>query len=252
MKDWLYGVRPAAPDRETQRSLGGEPLTEAERLRIIHAIITLPESEGGAGITPRQGQWSRVESVFPLHDRVWEKAWLKRWSTRYMVEPEELEKLRDMFGEKIAYYFAFVQSYVWFLTIAASIGAGAFFVLPQYSLVFAVANCLWAVVFVEYLKRQEVDLAVRWNVRNVSRVQHKRAQFKHEKEVEDPVTGESLKIFPAWRRLARQSLQIPFAVGATFVLTGLYAVVFAIEIFISEVYNGPFKNMLVGFNYIQT
>jgi anoctamin-10 len=73
VKDWLHGVRSAAPDKETQRSLDKEPLTEAERLRIVWQLITLPESEGGAGITPKQGQWDLVESVFPLHDHEFNK-----------------------------------------------------------------------------------------------------------------------------------------------------------------------------------
>lgn len=73
MKDWLHGVRSAAPDKETQRSLDKEPLTEAERLRIVWQLITLPDSEGGAGITPKQGQWDLVESVFPLHDHEFNK-----------------------------------------------------------------------------------------------------------------------------------------------------------------------------------
>lgn len=73
VKDWLHGVRVAAPDKETQRSLAGEPLTEAERLRIVWQLITLPESEGGAGITPKQGEWKLVESIFPLHDHEFNK-----------------------------------------------------------------------------------------------------------------------------------------------------------------------------------
>lgn len=100
-------------------------------------------------------------------------------------------------------------------------------------------------IFVEHWKRQEVDLAVRWGVRNVSSLQNRRAQFVHEKEVEDPVTCEVVKFFPTWKRLARQSLQIPFALGASALLSALYASVFAVEIFLSEVYNGPFKSVLV-------
>ena len=73
VKDWLHGVRPAAPDKETQRTLDKEPLTEAEKLRIVYAMLTLPESEGGAGITPRKGQWTLVEGIFPLHNREFNK-----------------------------------------------------------------------------------------------------------------------------------------------------------------------------------
>lgn len=93
-------MRPAAPDHETQSSLDKEPLTEAERLRIVHAMLTLPESEGGAGITPGKGQWSLVEGIFPLHDHKFNKQWMKRWSTTWSVNPNELRNIRDMFGEK--------------------------------------------------------------------------------------------------------------------------------------------------------
>lgn len=101
MKDWLHGVRPAAPDKETQRSLDREPLTEAERLRVVHAMITQPITEGGAGITPGKGEWSLVESIFPLHDSKFNKEWMKEWSTKWAVGSEDLKNLRDMFGEKV-------------------------------------------------------------------------------------------------------------------------------------------------------
>lgn len=128
MKDWLHGVRAAAPDKETQRSLDSEPLTEAERLRIVWQLITLPEGEGGAGVTPKQGEWKLVESVFPLHDHEFNKvpfalpvfhlveifgeleltlgsqAWMKNWSTKWTIGPEELGKLRDRFGEKVSFH----------------------------------------------------------------------------------------------------------------------------------------------------
>ncbi|KAI7057827.1 DUF590-domain-containing protein, partial [Hortaea werneckii] len=46
-------------------------------------------------------------------------------------------------------------------------------------------------------------------------------------------------------RLKRQLLQIPFALAAILVLGTLIATCFAIEVFISEVYGGPFKSILV-------
>lgn len=147
---------------------------------------------------------------------------------------------------QVAFYFAFLQSYFSFLIIAACFGAASYLLLPQYSLVFAVVNCLWSVVFVEQWKRQEVDLAVRWNVRNVSQLQSKRARFQPESEKEDPITGEIVKVFPASKRLVRQVLQVPFALGASAILSVLYAIVFAIEIMIAEVYTGPFQSVLVG------
>ena len=61
-------MRAAPPKKETKEALEDDPLHEAERLRIIYQLITNPTSEGGAGITPKSGEWEGVESIFPLHD----------------------------------------------------------------------------------------------------------------------------------------------------------------------------------------
>jgi anoctamin-10 len=91
-----------------------------------------------------------------------------------------------------------------------------------------------------------LDLSIRWGVKGVSSIETKRKGFKHEKEITDPVTGETIRIFPATKRLSRQALQIPFALLACLALGTLIATCFGIEIFISEVYDGPLKSVLVG------
>nr|OQO17052.1 hypothetical protein B0A51_14203 [Rachicladosporium sp. CCFEE 5018] len=245
VKDWMYGVRAAAPSKEVRQSLDGEPMNESERLRIIHQLITNPTSEGGAGITPKKGQWENVESVFALHDHVYNKAWIKKWSTQYLLTPEDLDEIRNRLGEKVAYYFAFTQAYFTFLTAPAAFGLAAWALLGSFSPFYAIFASIWCVVFVEYWKHQETDLAVRWNVRGVSKIDTKRHDFAHEKVVTDPVTGEEEHIFPATKRLQRQLLQVPFALVAALLLGALISTAFGIEIFISEIYNGPFKAVLV-------
>ncbi|KAL1303378.1 hypothetical protein AAFC00_006773 [Neodothiora populina] len=245
VRDWIHGIRAAAPQQETRQSLEAEPLHEAERLRVIYQLITNPEEEGGAGITPKKGKWKNVESIFALHDHAYNKEWIKRWSTKYLLSPQDLDEIRDRLGEKIAFYFAFTQSYFTFLVFPAAIGAAAWLFLGNFSSTYGIISTLWSVVFVEYWKHQETDLAVRWGVRGVSKIQTKRKEFEHEKEATDPVTGEKMQIFPATKRLQRQLLQIPFAIGAATVLGTMIATCFGIEIFISEIYNGPLKWALV-------
>ncbi|KAI9703547.1 MAG: hypothetical protein M1820_005851 [Bogoriella megaspora] len=245
VRDWINGVRAAAPKRETEEALKEEPLYEAERVRIIYQLITNPVADGGAGITPKEGEWENVVSVFPLHDHEYNKAWLKKWSTQWFLKAEDLNEIRNKFGEKVAFYFAFTQSYFAFLVFPAAFGASVWLVLGNYSPIYAIVNCLWCIIFVEYWKHQEVDLAVRWGVRNVSRIEHKRKDFRHEFETMDPITGEKIQVFPATKRLQRQLLQVPFALTAAIVLGSLIATCFGIEIFISEVYDGPLKSILV-------
>lgn len=100
-RDWLYGIRAAEPEKETQQSLNYQSLTEAERFRIIHHLITSPQEEGGAGITPNKDPWKNVESIFPLHDHRFNKEWIKKWSTMTFLKAEDLDEIRDRFGEKV-------------------------------------------------------------------------------------------------------------------------------------------------------
>ncbi|KAF2274077.1 DUF590-domain-containing protein [Westerdykella ornata] len=245
VRDWIHGVRTAAPPKETREALEEEPLYEAERLRIIYQLITNPVEEGGAGITPKEGEWKSVESVFALHDHRANKDWIRKWTTSWTLTTEDLDEIRNRFGAKVAYYFAFTQSYFAFLVFPAAFGAACWLFLGHFSPVYGIISCVWCTIFTEWWKHQEIDLAVRWDVRGVSRIDTKRKDFRPVKEITDAVTGEKIQIFPATKRLQRQLLQIPFALGAALMLGAVIATCFGIEVFISEVYNGPFKSILV-------
>ncbi|KAI0555479.1 calcium-activated chloride channel-domain-containing protein [Xylaria curta] len=244
LQDWLYGVRASAPEKDITKAFENEPVTEAERLRLVYLLITKPKNEGGAGITPKVGQWKDVISIFPLHDHSFNSTWIKAWSTKYFLDEEDLDRIRNKFGESVAFYFAFLQSYFAFQFAPAAFGVAAWLILGRYSWLYAFANSLWSVVFFEWWKKKEVDLAVQWGVRNVSRIQHARTQFQWDHEAPDPVTGELVKYYPPTKRLQTQLLQIPFALACVSLLGALYIFCFGVEIFLTEVYNGPFKSYL--------
>lgn len=218
VQDWLYGVRTSAPSKNLNAYFEDEPVVEAERLRLVYLLITKPKAEGGAGVTPKLGQWKYVSSVFPLHNHAFNRNWLKQWSQKYMLDESDINEIRDKFGEKVAFYFAFLQSYFQFLFFPAAFGFGAWVILGQFSLLYAIVNCLWCVIFFEYWKKKEVDLAVQWGVRGVSRIQHPRTEFQFERQTQDPVTGEVIKIYSPFKRLQRQLLQLPFALACLLVL----------------------------------
>lgn len=246
VQDWLYGVRTAAPEKQLDSNLNHEPITEAERLRLVYLLITKPENEGGAGITPKTGEWKGVDSIFPLHDQAFNKAWIKDLTSKTFLNTKDLTEIRNRFGEKIAFYFSFLQSYFLALIFPAVFGLSTWILLGSYSPIYAVVNALWCVGFTEYWKKQETDLAVQWGVRGVSKIQRKNAAFKHEHEIKDRITGEEVKVYSPIKRFSRQLLQVPFALAAAAILGSLIATCFGIEIFISEVYDGPFKAYLVG------
>jgi len=244
VRDWIHGVRLTEPAQDVEASLNEDPLTDAERLLIIYQLITNDEKDGGAGIRPKTKRWPQVESIFALHDHVYNKHWLQKWSTNWQLNIEDLDEIRNKFGEKVAYYFAFEQTYFNFLIYPGVGGFLAWLLLDSFSPIFAVLACSWCVIFVEWWKHRERDLALRWGVRGVSNIESKRDEFEASHEIEDVATGEKQKTFPAWQRLQRQALQLPFAICAIAVLGSLIILCFVIEIFIGEVYDGPGKSVL--------
>lgn len=98
LNDWLHGVRATQPEEDNS----GQDLTQAERYRIVHHLITSPIEDGGAAITPKEGKWKNVESIFPLHDKAFNLEWIKKWSTTTFLKPEDLDDIRDRLGEKVS------------------------------------------------------------------------------------------------------------------------------------------------------
>ncbi|KAH6895860.1 calcium-activated chloride channel-domain-containing protein [Thelonectria olida] len=244
LQDWLSGVRASAPDKDVTQALENEPVTEAERLRLIYLMITKPKNEGGAGVTSSSPKWKHVDAVFPLHDRSFNKAWIKQWGGKYLLEEEDVNNIRDKFGESVALYFAFLRSYFRFQVVPAGLGAFTWLFLGKFSTLYALGCGLWSVIFFEYWKKQEVDLAVQWSVRGVSNIQQSRPEFEWEHEEEDAVTGEPVKVYPPLKRVKTQLLQIPFGLACIIALGSLIVACNSLEIFINEVYNGPGKQYL--------
>ncbi|KAB8076527.1 plasma membrane stress response protein [Aspergillus leporis] len=241
IRDWLHGVRNTEPEQESS----AEPQSESERLRIIHHMITVPRDAGGAGITMKHGEWANVTDIFPLHDEETNKQCMRDWSKKTFLSNGDLDQIRNTFGESVGFYFAFLQSYFKFLLFPAVFGFSCWLLLGSFSIIYTVGNTLWCIIFIEYWKRQEEDLSCRWQSKGVSALREKRRAFKPEREVQDESTGEIRGVYPATKRLQRQLLQVPFALLAVVALGVIIATCFAIEIFISEIYNGPFKSYLV-------
>lgn len=100
-------------------------------------------------------------------------------------------------------------------------------------------------MFVEWWKRQETDLSIRWDVKGVGALKVNRVQYAWEQEEIDPITGEVRKIFPAHKRAARQLLFLPFAALAGLALSSVLMVTFLAEAIISDVYGEELANFWV-------
>lgn len=143
---------------------------------------------------------------------------------------------------QVAFYYAFIQCYSLFLIAPSICGVLYWLFWRPYSNSFAILICLWGIIFVEYWKRQETDLAIRWNVKGVGLLKVNRPQYKWDAEVQDPKTGEVKKVFPVHKRLMRQILFLPFAALAGLALGTVLVGTFVMEAVISDVIGGQDKH----------
>ncbi|KAI8066428.1 calcium-activated chloride channel-domain-containing protein [Gongronella butleri] len=241
VQDFLLGVKVDADDLTEATPL--LQLTEAERLRLVYDILTLPFNQGGADVSPKVDPC--VDSIFPLHNDEKNDKWISSWSKKWMITDDDLNQLRDTFGEKIAFYFAFLQSYLVWLAVPCVLGV-LMHLTSKGSLVtwYAIGILAWGVAFTESWKRRQVDLAVQWQVRHCSKTERRRAAFKGDRTVRDQVTGEEMPFVPAWKIITRRGLSLPgVAIGALLLLF-IVTFVFVLQLFLHEYYIGPFKAIL--------
>ncbi|CAO3668007.1 unnamed protein product [Rhizopus stolonifer] len=242
VRDFLLGVR--VDDIEDVSDIQTfQELTESERLRLVYEIMTHPKEEGGAGISTETDEY--IEAILPLHNDEFNHNWLKSWTTKWLIQDDDLLSIRNHFGEKIAYYFAFLQNY--FLWLSAPSFLGIFVYLTHsntLALWYSLAMILWSLVFLEVWKRKEKELAIQWGVRNYSKNEKRRTEFKGDTWVKDQVTEEDTPEVSAYRLLGRRLVALPgVAVGAVF-LSLIVGFVFFLQLFLHEYYNGPFHQFL--------
>lgn len=213
---------------------------EAEDVLSMYHLVSWSKENGGAGITAGFGQWENVKSIFPLHNEAVNRALLGHLSKRLFLATEDLDRIRDLFGTKVAFYFAYMQTYLRFLSFSAATGVLAWAFLPKYSFVYAVATLFGSTVFLEAWKIRQAELGTRWDVRGVGTLKVNQPKFRHEKIVVD-AAGRTKHYFPKWKQVSRQLLQVPFFAAALLALGAIITFVFAAEVVIGEAYEGPHK-----------
>lgn len=218
--------------------------TPNEELRSVYHAVNWQKHIGGAGITPKFGKWKHVAASFPLHDPAANAELLSKWSHTITLTDGDLDAIRGLFGEKVAFYYAFIHCYSSFLVFPAVWGIFCWFYFGSYSIAFGVVNCVWCMVFVEYWKIREMDLSDRWDVKDVGTLKVNRVQYVSDRVSIDPITGQVSQTFSTHKQFLRQLLLVPFATAAAIALGSLIVVTFAMEVFISEVYNGSMKTYL--------
>ncbi|KAL5268481.1 hypothetical protein ACHWQZ_G002375 [Mnemiopsis leidyi] len=158
------------------------------------------------------------------------------WKLWYKFQP--LWKIRNYFGEKIAFYFAWIELYIMTLILPTIFGiivfvyglmyAGRNIDLEKdleasvttalYSAFtvfnnpatpwFSLALCIWGTLFVEQWKRRSNSLKYEWDVSNFEQLEPDRPQFYGSKTRKNPITEEEEWYYPFYRLYLKISFSV--------------------------------------------
>ncbi|KAG1691620.1 hypothetical protein DVH05_026783 [Phytophthora capsici] len=185
-----------------------EPTTPAERIEIVDYII-----EQRARLS-KSDIW--IHDLFPMHNQSVTNTLIHRWVTSWRLheldDKKVLLSLRYNFGEKVAYYFAFLKYYnTWLIPLAAIgillellrgvISMTAYMrLLPFWGLGVSV---LWGFGFIKSWERENACMQYDWTGKlHVRQIEYRNKQFYGESRV-NALTGDVELVYPAWKRLPK-------------------------------------------------
>ncbi|KAG8896209.1 hypothetical protein FRC00_006289 [Tulasnella sp. 408] len=237
-RDFVNGV-PSYTLPNVARDYASDPLSPAERIRFTHTYVITAPTDDGLGIAPGVAEWSRVESIMALHDRDFNEHWIKSWTSKKLgvgFSDDELDGVKNQFGEQLALYFAFLSFYTKSLIVPVALGLASFWLSKPFNPYYSVALSAWSIVFVEWWRLKQRSISIRWGSFGAEKVQLRRSQFKGANDANDEHDDTA---FPWWKRESRILASLPvIAVFAT-ALTLLLTSIFVVEAFVTQLYTGP-------------
>ncbi|SPC67836.1 related to IST2 - Plasma membrane protein that may be involved in osmotolerance [Ustilago sp. UG-2017b] len=269
LSDYLHGVLSVQPppprssslDAGQKKDVSGLHLTPASRLRLVDSLLTLPsiashavqsasgkaQVPSGAGLRLGSSEFPHLVDMSAIHDPAYNSAWMKRWAH---ISPakiltgvglEDLDSIREHFGEDVALYFAFLNSYFQALAPAALLAASFWLLARNFSPVYSFGLVIWSCLFVELWRMKERKLAVRWGTLGVNTVDRRRHDFVPRITRTDPATEEPEEVFEWWRRELRVILSLPVVALFASLLAATMTLMFVVEIFVTQLYHGSLK-----------
>ncbi|GMF16215.1 unnamed protein product [Phytophthora lilii] len=218
--------------REVDAVVQSSPIvTPAERIQVIDHII-----RETAKITEDH---PNVRSIFPVHDPATNRYLLKTFIGTQKLEflsENFLSKVRAHFGEKVGYYFAFMDFYNKFLVPIALLGVlltclRGVMGTPMYMRVLVgwavLISVVWSYWFLKAWSRRNNELNHMWaNNIDANNIVYRNPKFRGDAFV-NPVTGLPDQYYPSWKRYPK------YLAVVTFMVVQISIMMFVIAIWIT-------------------
>lgn len=185
----------------------------SDRLKLTQIMLEEDTAVGGCDFNFHEylaDEDHPMISYFPLHHyeqkAQLESTWLK-WNA-FWNQP--LDLIRDYYGEKIAFYFAWLGFYCRALSIASLVGFIWFIIqlarnkVDTPGLIFvALFIALWSTLFVETWQRQEARYRILWGQENFLETESTRPGYIHDEMRVSAVDGKREKHYGFWKAFFR-------------------------------------------------
>ncbi|KAL3656346.1 hypothetical protein V7S43_018837 [Phytophthora oleae] len=218
--------------REVDSVVQSSPIvTPAERIQVIDHII-----RETAKITEDH---PNVRSIFPVHDPATNRYLLKTFIGTQKLEflsENFLRKVRAHFGEKVGYYFAFMDFYNKALVPIALLGVlltclRGVMGTPMYMRVLVgwavLISVVWSYGFLKAWSRRNNELNHMWaNNIDTNTIVYRNPKFRGDAFV-NPVTGLPDQYYPSWKRYPK------YLAVVTFMVVQISIMMFVIAIWIT-------------------
>ncbi|RQM17683.1 hypothetical protein DD237_000672 [Peronospora effusa] len=218
--------------REVDSVVQSSPIvTPAERIQVIDHIV-----RETAQITEDD---PNVHSIFPVHDPATNRYLLKTFIGTQKLEflsEDFLQKVRAHFGEKVGYYFAFMDFYNKALVPIALLGVlltclRGVIGTPMYMRVLVawavLISVVWSFGLLKAWSRRNNELNHIWaNNIETSTIVYRNPNFRGDAFV-NPVTGLPDQYYPSWKRYPKYLAVI------TFMMVQISIMMFIIAIWIT-------------------
>ncbi|XP_075241545.1 anoctamin-8-like isoform X3 [Convolutriloba macropyga] len=148
-----------------------------------------------------------IMQLFPLHEKGQMKQLVDKW-IHISKWKQPIDSIKEYFGTEIAFYFAWLGYYTWWLSIPAVIGfivwwmSSNQYLSDVFAVLFSILNVVWVTLFLEFWKRRSSALAYTWGTLDTQSelLQYPRALFQGSRQYND-ITCRYELFYPGWKRL---------------------------------------------------
>ena len=208
--------------------------SDASRLRIIYTYLSSPEAVGGLAID--RAHYPNLLAVFPATDAAKAKP-----LAQALAQPPALQAVTATYGAEVGLYFEFAKFYITWLGYLSVFGAiGYLWHRKVFSLSYTFINLVWGLLFITLWRARQQGLVLQWGIQHCHRVDDHQQQLAR---INTNQPESEVQAFDA-KRFIKQLAFTPVALGFTAVLVLYQLLCFVIEIFLTDIYDGPFKLVL--------